>query len=115
MKTRLDINVFYDILKRKIAFLGSKNKKFKKSKNSHFSKGVNPWFSSKNSHFLTFFLSNIGQVNVFYDIVERKKAFRGYKNKNFKKSKNWHFFKGITHGFGQKMAIFQHIFLGNKG
>ena len=81
-------NVFYDILKRKIAFLGYKNKKFKKSENLHFSKGVNPWFSSKNSHFLTFFLSNIGQENVFYDIVERKKAFRGYKNKNFKKSKN---------------------------
>ena len=81
-------NVFYDILKRKIAFLGYKNKKFKKSENLHFSKGVNPWFSSKNSHFLTFFLSNIGQENVFYDIVERNKAFRGYKNKNFKKSKN---------------------------
>ena len=26
-------NVFYDILKEKIAFLGYKNKKFKKSKN----------------------------------------------------------------------------------
>ena len=35
-------NVFYDILERKIASLGYKNKKLKKSKNGHFSKVVNP-------------------------------------------------------------------------
>ena len=40
--------------------------------------------------FLTFFLGNIGQENVFYDILERKNVFLGYKNKKFKKSKNWH-------------------------
>ena len=27
---------------------------------------------------------NIGQENVFYDILERKNAFLGYKNKKFK-------------------------------
>ena len=59
-------NVFYDILERKNAFLDYKNKKFKKSKNWHFSKGVNPWFWSKNGHFSNFyFLSNVGQENVF--------------------------------------------------
>ena len=59
-------NVFYDILKRKNAFLGYKNKKFKKSKNWHFSKRVNPWFWSKNGHFCQlFFLGNIGQENAF--------------------------------------------------
>ena len=35
-----------------------------------------------------FFLGNIVQVNVFYDILERKNAFLGSKNKKFKKSKN---------------------------
>ena len=35
-----------------------------------------------------FFLGNIGQENVFYDIVEAKNAFLGYKNTKFKKSKN---------------------------
>ena len=35
-----------------------------------------------------FFLGKIGQENVFYDILERKNAFLGYKNKKFKKSKN---------------------------
>ena len=82
-------NVFYDFLERKNACLGYKNKKFKKSKNLHFSKGVNPWFWCKNGHFSNFFfLGNIGQENVFYDILERKNAFLGYKNKKSKKSKN---------------------------
>ena len=65
--------VFSDILERKNAFLGYKNKKFKKSKNWHFCQGVNPWFWSKNGHFSNIFLSNIGQENVFYDILEAKK------------------------------------------
>ena len=82
-------NVFCDILERINAFLGYKNKKFKKSKNGHFCKGVNPWFWPKNGHFSKFFfLGNIGQENVFYDIVERKNAFLGYKNRKVKKSKN---------------------------
>ena len=34
------------------------------------------------------FLGNIGQENVFYDILERKNVFVGYKNKKLKKSKN---------------------------
>ena len=68
-------NAFYDILERKIALLGQNNKKFKKSINSRFSKGVYPWFWSKNGHFCNFFfLGNIDQENVFYDILERKKC-----------------------------------------
>ena len=38
--------------------------------------------------FQLFFLGSIDQENVFYDILERKNAFLGYKNKKFKKSKN---------------------------
>ena len=38
--------------------------------------------------FELFFLGNIGQENVFYDILEGKKAFLGYKIKTFKKAKN---------------------------
>ena len=60
--------------------------------------------------FPTFFLGKIGQENVFYHILERLNAFLGYKNKKFKKSKNWHFSKGLTHGFGQIMAIFATFF-----
>ena len=39
----------------------------------------------KSPFFQLFFLGNIRQQNVFYDIVEREIAFLGYKNKKFKK------------------------------
>ena len=42
----------------------------------------------KGAFFQVFFLGDVGQENVFYDILKRKNAFRGYKNKKFKKSKN---------------------------
>ena len=81
-----EVNVFNDILERKNAFLGYKNNKFKKLKNWHFSKGVNPWFLvQKWPFFQLFFFGNIGQENVFLDILEQKNAFLGYKNKMFKK------------------------------
>ena len=100
-------NVFYDVLELKKAFLPYKNKKFKKSKNWHFSKGVNPWFWSKNGHFsMFFFLGNIGQENVFYDILERKNAFLGNKNKKFKKSNNRHFCKEVNPWFSSKISHF---------
>ena len=104
-------NVFYDILERKNAFLGYENKKFKKSKNSRFSKGVNPCFWSENSHLSNLFLlGNIGQENVFYDILERKNAFLRYKNKKFKKAKNWHFSKGVNPWFCSKNGHFSNFF-----
>ena len=110
-------NVFYDILERKNSFLGYKNKKSKKSKNWHFCKGINPWFGSKTDHFSNFFfLGNIGQENVFYDILERKNAFFGYKNQKSKKSKNWRFFKGVNQWFWSKNGHFSNFFfLGNIG
>ena len=56
-------NVFYDILERENAFLGNKNKKYKKSKNWPCSKGVSPWFCSKIGHFYIFsFLGNFQKV-----------------------------------------------------
>ena len=104
-------NVVCDILERKNAFLRYKKKKSRKLKNWHFSKGVDSLFWSKNGHFANFFfLSNLDQDNVFYDILERKNLFLGYKNKSFKNSKNWHFPKGLTHGFGPKVPFFQLFF-----
>ena len=104
-------NVFYHILERQNGFLGYKNKKFKTSKNWHVSKRVNPWFRFKNDHFSNFFfLGNIGQENVFYNILERKKAFVGYKNNNFKKSKNWHLSKGVNPWFRFKNNHFSNFF-----
>ena len=102
-------NVFYDILERKNAFLGNKIKRFKKSKNWHFSKGNG--FAPKIAIFPTFFLANIGQENVNYDVVERENAFLGYKNKQFKNSKNWHFSKGFNPWFWSKNGHFLTFFL----
>ena len=72
-----------------------------------------PWFCSKNGFFANFyFLGHVGQKNVFYEILERRNAFLGYKNNKFKKSKNLHFSKGVN----PKMAIFPpFFFLGNIG
>ena len=82
-------NVFYDILERKNPFLGYKNKKFKKSKNCIFPKGLAHGFGPKMPIISTvFFLGNMGQENVFYDILDREKAFLGYKNKKFNQTKN---------------------------
>ena len=53
-------------------------------------------FGPKMAIFPTFFLGNIGQENIFYDILERKNAFLGYKDKKLKKSKNWDFSKGFS-------------------
>ena len=62
--------------------------------------GLTHGFGPKMAIFRTFFLGNIGQENVFYDILERKNAFLGYKNKKFKKSKNCHFCKGVDQNHG---------------
>ena len=65
--------MFNHILEPKNDIVRHKNKNFKQSKNGDFFKGVNPWFWSKNGHFFYLFLANIGQENVFYDILELKK------------------------------------------
>ena len=52
------------------------------------------------------FLGNIGQENVFYDIVETKNAFIGYKNNKLKAVEKFTF----SHGFCPKVAIFSTFF-----
>ena len=62
--------------------------------------------------FVKFFLGNIGQRNVFYDILKQKKTFLDYKNNKLKKSKNWHFFKGVNQWLWSKNAQFFNFFKG---
>ena len=80
-------NVFYDILERKNAFRGYKNQKLKSRKIDIFPRNLLNKIGLKMDIIPTFFLGNIDQENVFYDILERKKAFLGYKNKKFKQTK----------------------------
>ena len=66
-----------------------KTRSLKRRKIDIFSKGLTHGFWSKNGNlFKILFLGNIGQENVFYDILERKNTFLGYKNMKSKKSKN---------------------------
>ena len=80
-------------------------------------RSLNLWFWTKNGHFSNFyFLGNTRQENFLYDILERKNAFPGCKKKKFKKSKNWHFFKGVNLWFWTKNGhFFTFYFLGNTG
>ena len=92
-------------------FQAIKTRRSKSRKIDIFSKGLTKGFGPKMAIFPTFFfLGNIGQENVFYNMVQRKNAFLGYKNKNFKQSKINIFLKGLTHGVFLKMAIFTSLF-----
>ena len=56
--------------------------------------------------FLLFVLGNIGQENLFYDILERKNAFLRYKNNMLKKAKIWNFAKGVSAWFSLRIGNF---------
>ena len=56
--------------------------------------------------FQLLFLGNIGQESVFDDILERKNAILAKKNRSSISRKIDVFTKGLTHGIGQKMAMF---------
>ena len=73
-------------------------------------------FAQKWPLFQPVFLGNRGKENVFYDILEGKNSFLGYKNKKFKKSKNSDFSKGVNQWFWSKKGhFFQIFFLRNIG
>ena len=60
--------------------------------------------------FQLYFLGNIGQENVVYDILERKNPFYAIKTESLKSQQIHIFQKGLTHGFGPKMDIFPTFF-----
>ena len=96
---------------KKAVFQPIKTKGLKSRKIEIFEKGLTHSFGQKMAIFPCFFFSgNIGQENVFYNILERKNAFLAFKNNTFKNSKIEIFPKGLTYDFGQKMAIFPCFF-----
>ena len=73
----------------KTPFKAIKTRSSKTRKIDILPKGLTYGFGPKMAIFSNFFFfGNIGQENLFYDIVERRYAFLGYKNKKFKMSKN---------------------------
>ena len=93
-------------------FPRQKNKRILKSRKIDiFQKGFTHDWVQKWPFFKLLFLRNIGQENVFYDILERKNAFLGYKVKYFKKLKNWHFSNGVNPWFRSKNAHFSNFLI----
>ena len=81
-------NVFYDIQERKNAFLGYKNKKYKKSKKCDFSNGVNPCFWSKNGQCSNSFFSAIQARKMSFMIFQNEKTpFQAIKSRSPKSRK----------------------------
>ena len=81
--------MFFTIFwKDKTPFYAIKTRSSKSQKIHFFPTGLTHGFGPKMAIFSTFFLSNIGQKNVFYDILQRENAFLRHKNRKFKKSKN---------------------------
>ena len=61
-------------------------------------------------------LGNLGHENVFYDTLEQKNNFLGYKKRKLKQSNNGHFCKGVSPWFWSKSGNFSNCFLlGNIG
>ena len=81
----MSFRIFYN---GKAPFWSMKTGSSKRRKIDIFQKGLTHGFGPKIAIFPIFFLGIIRQENVFYDILERKNAFLGYKNKKFKTSKN---------------------------
>ena len=75
--------------------------KFSQSrKKSAFSKGVSPWFLSKNRPFPHIFVfSKISKKKTFFDILDRKEWFLDHKRKVLKNYKKSTFCEGVIPWF----------------
>ena len=99
-------NVFYGILKEKTPLWSVKTGNSKSRRSAIF-----PVVLVKNYQFFhLFILGKKCRKNVFYGILERKNALLDYKNRKFKKSKNWDFSNGVSPRFWSKIGNFS-IFL----
>ena len=88
-----------------------KNQEVQKvEKLTFFQRGEPIIWVQKCPFFQRFSLGNVGQEIVFYDILKQKNAFLGYKKKKFKKTKNWHFSKGVNQWFWYKNGHFGNFF-----
>ena len=105
----------YSRTKKCVSRLWKKQVK-KLEKLSFFRKWLTHGYGPKVAIFSNFFLGNLDQENIFYDILERENAFLRYKNNKFKNLKNWHFSKGVNPWLWSKNGpFFNFFFLTNLG
>ena len=99
----------------KTPFQAIKRNSPKSPKIDIFPKGVNPWFWSKNGHFSNFFFQAIQARKMSFTIFQNEKTpLQAIKTRSSKSRKIDIFRKGLTHGFGPKMAIFPTFFFQAK-
>ena len=106
-------NVFYDIPERKNAFLGQKNKKFKKWKIDIFLKGLTHGFGPRMAICPTIFFRQDRPGKCLLRDCRTKKRLSRPKNMKFKKSKNWLFSRRFNPKLWSKNGHFSNFFLGN--
>ena len=100
----------------KTSFQAIKRKSLKSPKIDIFAKGLTHGFGPKMAIFRSFFFQANQAKKMSFTIFQSKKTpFQALKTTHLKSSKIDIFEKGLTHGFGQKMAIFPTFFLGNTG
>ena len=51
------------------------------------------------------YLSKIDREKVFADVLDKKEAFKDYKNNCLRKTQNWNFSKGVSPWFWSKFEI----------
>ena len=101
---KMSFRIFWN---EKSPFSAIKTRSWKSRRIDIFPKGLTHGFCPKMAIFLTlFFLGNEGQKKCLlrysrtkkklFPFLLRKNAFLSYKNKKLRKSKNWHFFKGVN-------------------
>ena len=88
--------VFGDVLVRKQPFLDNINMDFKKRQNWHFLSMI---LVKKSKFFHLLYLSKIDREKVFADVLDKKEAFKDYKNNCLRKTQNQNFFKGLIPSF----------------
>ena len=89
IKLELMLNNFVE---KKETFFDYKKKPFQIPKNCLFPKGLTHAFGKKMQWFSLFVFAQKGLEIRFNNIMNRKKTFLNYKNKNFTTFQKWHFF-----------------------
>ena len=99
---------------KKMPFQAIKTRRSKSRKIDIFLKWLTHSFGPKMAIFPTFFFQAIQTRKMSFTIFQNEKMpFQAIKTRSSKRRKIDVFVKGLTHGFGPKMAIFPLVFLGN--
>ena len=105
---KMSVTIFQN---EKMPFQPIKTRSSTSRKIDIFLKGLTHAFAPKMTIFPTFFFSAIQTRKMFITIFQNEKMnFQGIKTRSSKSRIIDIFLKGLTHGFGPKMAIFPNFF-----